>query len=94
MYKGVSVSIEYIIFIMNHMSGLGIDPGGVYSTAGFNSSILKTPGARVPFDQFNTLWNALEDKSIDENLGFASWGKSNQFPKSYFVSIDVEFSHN
>ena len=46
-----------------------IDPDRIYKKAGFDASILKTPGARIPLDQFKAIWDKLEEEFPDPDLG-------------------------
>lgn len=66
---GLTVSVEYLRFVMNYASKSGAEPDRIYQIAGFDASIMTKPGARIPLDQFKTVWDTLEDELQDPDLG-------------------------
>lgn len=64
-----TASAEYLRFIMNYAPQLGIDPERIYKKTGFDSSVLKKSGARIPVEQFSEVWNALEEENLNPDLG-------------------------
>lgn len=66
---GHTVSVEYLRLAMNYASQIGIDPNRIYQNAGFDAAILEKSGARIPLDQFKTIWDTLEEDYPDPDLG-------------------------
>ena len=79
-YRDITVSAEYIRFIMNSAARSGIDPDAVYADAGFPVENPVSAGARIPFDRFQVIWNALEERSPDPDLGLHLGENACAFP--------------
>jgi AraC-like DNA-binding protein len=77
---GLSASVEYLNLAMNYALQLGLDPDQIYRKAGFDASILKTPGARIPVDQFSAVWDAFEEVNPDADLGLHLGETTFNFP--------------
>ena len=65
---GLTASVEYLGIAMNYAKSLGVDTERIYRKAGFDASILKKPGARIPVDQFSAVWDVLEEETPDRDL--------------------------
>ncbi|MBU0991983.1 MAG: AraC family transcriptional regulator [Proteobacteria bacterium] len=75
-----TASVEYVRLIMNYAPLSGFDSFRIYQKAGFDPSILEKAGARIPADQFNAIWEALEEINPDKNLGLHLGEKIFIFP--------------
>jgi len=77
---GLTASVEYLSLAMNYVLQLGLNPDRIYQKAGFDASILKKPGARIPLDQFKAVWDALEEDCLDPDLGLHAGETVSNFP--------------
>lgn len=75
-----TASVEYVRIIMNYAPQFGLDPDKIYQKAGFDSSILTQPAARIPDDQFHSIWEALKEYNSDPDLGLHIGEKVSFFP--------------
>lgn len=80
MTMAITASAEFIKYLMNLAQQTGVDPEEVYAEVGFDSTALDIPGARFPYDQFDMIWNAAEEKSLDPYIGLHMGEKVFNFP--------------
>lgn len=66
---GYTASVEYLSIAMNYAQNLGLDITKIYKKAGFDTSILKKPCARISIKQLSDIWDSLEDEHPDPDLG-------------------------
>ncbi len=78
--NNLTTSVEYVNFIMSLAKQLEIDTEEICTEVGFDCSALDYTGERLPYEKFIKIWNALEDKSSDENLGLHLGEKAFSFP--------------
>lgn len=75
-----TVSVEYVNYIMNLAVRFGVEPEKVFVNSGFDPAVLESTGTRIPFEQFNALWKALEESNSDDDLGLHLGEKAFAFP--------------
>ncbi len=65
----VTASSDLVGILLRYASRIGIDTEGVCEKVGLDSSVADEPGARIPAQEFNALWEAIVRRSGD--LDFA-----------------------
>jgi AraC-like DNA-binding protein len=78
----LTISVEYIYFIMSFATQLGFDTDLIFKQAGFDASILEETGARVPIGQLSALWEVLEENNTDLNFGLHIGGNTISFTEN------------
>ena len=79
-HSSLTISVELVNFIMNLTSQFGADTQAICAEAGINSAILEVTSGRLPYDQFIKIWNVLEHKSTDKELGLHLGENGFSFP--------------
>lgn len=74
-----SVSYEIIGILIEYATSINIDIQEIFKTIHFNPGLLKHPSARIPVNQYQTLWKKIVDKSKDKYFGLHFGESTNDF---------------